>query len=516
MRDDLRYAFRQLRTHPAFAALAVFTLAIGIGAAAAMFGLIQGVLLSPPPYADPNRLVLVSAARVDGQPFDRGATVGQWLAWRGTRSLQRTALYGWTFNFLVRGDGSRSLGGMVVTRDYFDVLGVRPLLGRTFTAAEASRPGVAGKPGAPPTAILLGHDLWQREFGGDPAIVGKTVTLSRMPAPLPIVGVMPQDLRFLPDPRAAAEPNYDLDAKVDFWLAMAIDETTATRGAGNVIARLRDGATVADAQAEVTATSAAVAAADARLAGLTATARPVRAVLNADGERLLVPLFGAVGLLFLIACANVTGLLLARGLQRQQEYATRAALGAGRARVFRLVLIEAVVLAMTASLLGAALAWVIVAVLRAIGGQAVPRADAIAVGWPVLLFGAAAALVAGITAGLLPALRASAGDRVTLLKGTRTSASRVERRLLASVAVVQVVLTVSLLAGAVLLVRTAQKLDDVRPGYDTERILAMTVTHVGDRAQYRAFHEQGLERVAAIPGVRHAAFAWGVPLTGNS
>jgi putative ABC transport system permease protein len=140
----------------------------------------------------------------------------------------------------------------------------------------------------------------------------------------------------------------------------------------------------------------------------------------------------------------------------------------------------------------------------------------VAVGWPVLLFGALVALAAGIGAGLLPALRASMGDRYTLLKGSRTTAGRVERRLLAGVAIVQVVLTVSLLAGAALLVRTAQKLDDVRPGYDSERILAMTVTHVGDRAQGRAFHEQGLERVAAVPGVRHAAFAWGLPLTGNS
>jgi putative ABC transport system permease protein len=516
MRDDLRYALRQLRHQPAFALLAVATLAIGIGAAAAMFGLIQGVLLSPPPYADPDRLVLIAPARVDGQPLDRGATVGHVQAWRGARSLQRPALYRWTFNFLVRRDGSRSLGGMVVTRDYFDVVGVRPLLGRTFAASEASRPSLPNNPGAPPTAILLGYDLWQREFGGDPAIVGKAVTLSRMPAPLPVIGVMPAGLRFLPDPGAAAEPNYDLNAKVDFWLAMTIDETNAQRGAGNAIARLQPGATAAQAQAEVAGMSAALAKADPRLAGLTATAAPVRSVLNADGERLLVPLFGAVGLLFLIACANVAGLLLARGLQRQQEYATRAAMGAGRARLFRLVLVEAVALAMTAAILGAGLAWGIVALLRAIGGQAVPRADAISVGWPVLLFGAAAALVAGVGAGLLPAARASSRDRVTLLKGTRTTTGLVERRLLAGVAVVQVVLTVALLAGAALLVRTAQKLDDVRPGYDTEHVLAMTVTHVGDREQYRAFHEQGLERVAAIPGVRHAAFAWGVPLTGNS
>jgi putative ABC transport system permease protein len=213
--DDVRYAFRQLRTHPAFAAVAVATLAVGIGSASAMFGLIQGVLLSPPPYAEPDRLVLVSPARVDGQPFDRGSTVGHWLAWRTARSLERPALYRWTFNFLVKGDGSRSLGGMVVTRDFFDVVGVRPLMGRTFTAAEASRPGAPGKPGAPPTAILLGYDLWQREFGGDRAIVGKAVSLSRMPAPLPVIGVMPPGLRFLPDPGAAAEPNYDLDAKVE-------------------------------------------------------------------------------------------------------------------------------------------------------------------------------------------------------------------------------------------------------------------------------------------------------------
>jgi putative ABC transport system permease protein len=510
MMDDVRYAFRQLRTHPAFAFVAVATLAIGIGAAAAMFGLVQGVLLSPPPYADPDRLVLVTPVRVDGQPYTRTPTTAQWLAWRRARSLERTAMYRWTFNFLVRGDGSRSLGGMNVTRDWFDVVGVKPLIGRTFTANEAGRPGVA------PTAIILGYDLWQREFGGDRDILGKPVTLSRMPAPLPVVGVMPPGLRFLPDPGAAAEPNYDVDAKVDFFLGVTPDETQLQRGVGNLIARLAPNATAASARAELAAMSAGLATADPRLAGLTTTADPVRAVLNRDGERLLVPLFGAVGLLFLIACANVSGLLVARGLQRQQEYATRAAIGAGRARLFRLVLIEAVALASTAAVLGAGLAYGIVAVLRAIGGSAVPRADAVDVGWPVLLFGVLAALAAGIVAGLLPAVRASWGDRYTLLKGSRTSVGRVERRLLAGVAAVQVVLTVSLLAGAALLLRTAHNLDRVDPGYETERILALTVTHVGARDQNRAFHEQALARVAEIPGVRQAAFAWGVPLTGNS
>ena len=514
--EPFRYACRQVRRQPGFAIVAVATLAVGIGTAAAMFGLIQGVLLSPPPYAEPDRLVLVAGARTDGQRFDRGATVGQFLAWRGARSLEPPALYRWTFNFLVKGDGSRSLGGMVVTRDFFDVVGVRPILGRTFAASEAARPGAPGKPGVPPTAILLGHDLWQREFGGDPRIVGRTITLSRMAAPLPVIGVMPPGLRFLPDPGAAAEPNYDVDAMVDFWLATTVDETNPQRGAGNAIARLKPGASAAEASAEVAGMAGAIARTDPRLAGLTATARPVRAVLNAAGERLLVPLFGAVGLLFLIACANVSGLLLARGLQRQQEYATRAAIGAGRGRLFRLVLVEAIALAGAAALVGAGLAYAIVRGLQAIAGHAVPRADAVAVGWPVLLFGALAALAAGVIAGLLPALRASWGDRFTLLKGTRTTVGRGERRLLAGVAALQIVLTVSLLAGAALLIRTAQNLDRLNPGYETEHLLAMTVTHVGAGAQYRAFHDQALVDVAALPGVRRAAFAWGVPLTGNN
>ena len=516
MMDDVRYAFRQLRAHPAFAVVAVATLAVGVGSASAMFGLIQGVLLSPPPFVEPDRLVLVTPVRVDGQPYERGASVGQWLAWRRAPAIERVALYRWTFNFLVRGDGSRSLGGMVVTPDYFDVVGVRPIMGRALTAIEASRPGVDNRPGAPPTGILLGYDLWQREFAGDRNIVGRAVTLSRMPAPLPVIGVMPPGLRFLPDPGAAAEPNYDVNAKVDFWLAMTTDDTRVERGAGNAIARLRPGVTAGQAQRELAAMSAGIAQADPRLAGLTATATPVRSVLNREGERLLVPLFGAVGLLFLIACANVSGLLLARGLQRQQEYATRAAIGAGRGRIFRLVLIEAVTVSMTAALLGAGLAYAIVAGLRAIGGRAVPRADAVSVGWPVLLFGALAALAAGVAAGLVPALRASWRDRFSLLKGSRTTVGRVERRLLATVATIQVVLTVALLAGAALLLRTAQNLDRVRPGYDTERILAMTVTSVGPVDQSRAFHSQSLERVAALPGVSHAAYVWGLPLTGNS
>jgi len=140
MRDDLRYALRQLWKNPGFAAIATATLALGIGAAAAMFGLIQGVLLAKPPYADPDRLVLISPMRLDGKPYARGATIGQWLSWRQARSVEPPAIYGWTFNFLVLPDGSQSIGGMFVTPSYFRVLGVRPILGREFADAELAKP----------------------------------------------------------------------------------------------------------------------------------------------------------------------------------------------------------------------------------------------------------------------------------------------------------------------------------------------------------------------------------------
>ena len=508
MRDDIRFALRQLRKNPGFAAVAVITLGLGIGAAAAMFGLIQGVLLSPPPYADPDRVLFVSPARTDGRPYTRGATIGQWVSWRQAKSIEPPAVYEWTFNFLVLPNGSQSMGGMVVTPSYFSVLGLRPILGREFTDGELGRPNV------PPSAIILGYHLWQRTFNGDPNIVGRTIRMSRMPAPLPVVGVMPPGIRFLPDPGASSEPNYDLNAHVDFWFGIAPDESRPTAGAGNAIARLSGGATVAQAQTEIAALSAGLAQADASLQGITASVVPVQDVLNRDGRRLLVPLFGSVALVFLIACANVAGLLLTRGLQRHAEYAMRSALGAGRWRLLRQALTESLVLAIAGAALGAGLASGIITLLKTIAGQAVPRADAVHVGWPVFAFGLLAAIVAAGIAGLLPAARASLPDRFQGLKGGRTTAGRSERRTLGAVATLQIVLTVALLSGAALLVRTARNLDRMQPGYDTEHILAATVTTM-DRQKSTQFHKLALERVAAVPGVTRAAFAWGVPLTGN-
>ena len=438
----------------------------------------------------------------------RGATVGQWVSWRQARSIEPPAIYRWTFNFLVLSDGSESMGGMVVTPSYFRVLGLRPILGREFADTEL------GRPNTPPSAIILGYDLWQRKFNGDPKIVGRTIRMSRMPAPLPVVGVMPRGIRFLPDPGASSEPNYDLNAHVDFWFGVAPDESRPFSGVGNAISRLRDGATLAEARNEITALSAGLAQSDSALQGITAGVVPVQDVLNRDGRRLLVPLFGSVALVFFIACANVAGLLLTRGLQRHPEYAMRSALGAGRSRLFCQALTESLVLAIAGAALGVGLATGIVTLLKTIAGQAVPRVDAVHIGWPVFAFGLLAALVAAGVAGFLPAARASRPDRFQGLKGARTTAGRTERRLLGAVATLQIVLTVALLAGAALLMRTARNLDRMQPGYDTENILAMTVTTM-ERQKSTEFHKLALERVATVPGVVRAAFAWGVPLTGN-
>ncbi|HTL58829.1 MAG TPA: ABC transporter permease, partial [Candidatus Limnocylindrales bacterium] len=505
--NEIRFAFRQLLRNPRFAFLAVLTLAIGIGATSAVFGLIQGALLSPPPYTSPDRLVLVSPQRTDGQAYNGECTVGQFIEWRQAKSLEGLASYGWTFNFLILAEGSESVEGMVVTKDYFKVLGLKPELGREFAESDI------GPRNAGPRTIILGYNLWQKRFQGDEKILGKTVRISRM-EPLQVIGVMPPGVRFLPDANNASEPNYDLNGQVDFWLAYAPDETKPKNGAGNIIARLKRGATLAGVQTELKAISARQARSEPDLAGITAGLRSLAEDLNKEGRRLLFPLLGAVVLVFLIACGNVTGLLLARGLQRQQEYTVRSALGAGRYRILRQVFIESATIALVGGVLGAVLASETINLFKLIGGQAIPRLDSVAVGWPIFGFGLGTAMAAAVIAGILPALRAACLGPAGAASTRRGSAGRAERTLLRTVTIFQTALTLALLVGGGLLIRTVHNLAKVRPGYDTENILAMTVTSV-QRDHWKEFHTQALEQVAALPGVKHAAFVWGLPLTGN-
>jgi putative ABC transport system permease protein len=506
--NDLRFAFRQLGKQPGFTAIAVLTLGLGIGATATVFSLIQGVLLTPPPYHRPEEITLITPVRVDGQRYTRGWAPEQWQEWqRESKTLAGLAGYGWTFNFLVLPDGSESVEGMMVSPEYFSVMGVPPLFGRALLASDMA--------GTRATAILLGYDLWQRRFQGDPGIVGRAVQISRNSQPLTVVGVMPPDVRFLPSPNVVSEPNYDVDSKVDYWLPVQPDPERMKRPDWNIVARLRPGVSVAEAQAEIAAMTARQAGIEPAFAGITSRFVPLSEQMNQEGRRLLLPMAGAVALVFLIACGNAAGLLLARGLQRQREYAVRSALGARPSQLCRPILTESLLLAFLGALLAAGLALGGTELLKRIGGVGIPRLDAVQIGWPVLLFGLAAAAVAGMVAGLLPAWRVLRQPPADELKAGSRSASlgRPERRLLTGVAAVQIALTLALLVGAGLLMRTVHSLAQVRPGYDTENILTFSVTTVG--TNWLDFHTRSLERVAQLPGVRAAAFGWGVPLTGN-
>ncbi len=506
--QDLRFGARQLRRNPGFTSVAAITLAIGVGATASVYGLIQGVLLSPPLYSKPERIVLVSSQLKNGQPYTSDCTVREWMDWQqATNSLERLALYGWTFNYLILPEGSQSLEGMWVTKDYFRVLGVHPILGRELTDDDA------GRGGAGPKSIILGYDLWQQKFQGSRDILGKMVRISRM-TPLEVVGVMPPGVRFLPDPSNASEPNYDMNARTQYWLPMVMDETKPKNGAGQVVGRLREGATQIQAQAEIRTLSARRAAMDKDFEGLTAGVRMLADDLNKEGRRLLFPLLAAVGLLFLVACGNLAGLLLARGLQRQQEYAVRSAIGAGKWRIFRQVLTESVAFAVVGALLGAVLAGGIIRIFKAVGGRALPRLDDVAVGWPVVGFGLTAAVVAAGVAALIPAVRAAGLEPFGAFKGSRGSPGRAERGLLRGVAVLQTGLSLALLVAGALLIRSVHNLGQVRSGYETGNILAMAVTSVSPE-KGNEFHTRALERVGGLPGVKNAAFVWGLPLTGN-
>src|SRR5499426_1327829 len=442
----------------------------------------------------------------------RGWPAAKWMErQKEAKSFEAIAAYGWTFNFLVMEDGSESLEGLFVTKDYFRVTGLQPALGRAFQDSDTVN-------NAPPV-VILGHDLWLRRFNGDPNIIGKTVRISRRNTPPTVIGVMPPGIRFLPAPSAAKEPNYNVNAQVDFWVPAAPSPDSLKQPFWNVVGRLQSGTTLDAAQAELAVMTARQAQAERDFAGVTARTQSLTDEMNRDGRRILLPLLGASALVLLIACGNVAALLLVRGLQRQQEFAVRCALGAGRVALFRQVSTESLLLALLGSALGVGLALGVVKLFKLIGSHAIPRLDAVTTGWPVLACGLGAAVMAALLAGLLPALRAARLDPMIALKdaGPKSSAGRGDRRLLRGVTMIQTALTLALLVGAGLLIRTMNNLSNVQAGYDTGKILTMSVTAMQrDNRERVAVHQRALERVSKLPSVECAAFAWGVPLTGNN
>jgi putative ABC transport system permease protein len=513
MRRDIRFAIRMLLKQPGFSLIAVLTLALGIGATSAVFSLIQGVLLTPPPYKKPHQLVLVPAARTDGQKQDdpRGWAAQQWMEWqKEAKSFSAIAAYGWTFNFLIRNEGSQSMQGMEVTKDYFPVMGLRPALGRGFEDSDFGQ--------GPVKAILLGYEFWQRTFNGDPKIIGKTVRISRWDVPPAIIGVMPPGVRFLPSPGAAKEPNYNVNATVDFWVPTEANPKYLKDSYWNVVARLRDRVTPQQGQGELSVLVAREAQSEKQFEGFMPQLESLTDEMNQDGRRILVPLLGAAVLVLLIGCGNAAALLLVRGLQRQQEYAVRSAMGMGRFALLRQVSTESLLLALLGGAFGVGLAFGVVKLFKMIAGHAIPRLDNVTAGWAVLAWGLGAAVVASMLAGVFPALRAFRLDPMEVLKnaGPKGTAGLGERRLLRGVTMAQTALTLALLVGAGLLIRTMVNIAKVPSGYNTGRILTMSVTEVRSFSEWASFHRHALERVSAIPGVQYAAFAWGVPLTGNN
>ena len=513
MKRDMRFAIRMLLKQPGFSLIAVLTLALGIGATSAVFSLIQGVLLTPPPYKKPQQLVLVPTARTDGQKQEnpRGWPSQQWMEWqKEAKSFEGIAGYGWQFNFLIRNEGSQSIQGMEVTKDYLRVMGLQPVVGRGFEDQDFGQ--------GPVRVILLGYEFWQRTFNGDPQIIGKTVRISRWDVPPTVIGVMPPGVRFLPSPGAAKEPNYNVNALVDFWSPAEPDPKYGKDPDWNLVARLNDRATQQRGQGELAVLAAREAQSEKQFEGFVPQLQSLKDEMNQDGRRILLPLLGAAALVLLISCGNAAALLLVRGLQRQQEYAVRSAMGMGRIALLRQVSTESLLLALLGGVFGVGLAFGVVKLFKVIAGHAIPRLEDVTAGWAVLAWGLGAAVVASMFAGVFPALRAFRLDPMEVLKnaGPKGTAGLGERRLLRGVTMAQTALTLALLVGAGLLIRTMINIAKVPSGYNTGHILTMSVTEVRSYSEWANFHRHALERVSAIPGVQYAAFAWGVPLTGNN
>ena len=504
-RRDLRLALRSLRQHRGFAVVAVLTLALGIGATTAIVSVIHGVLLRPLPYAAADRLVRVErpAGGIDG--IDVGFSVADVRDFRARgRSLAGLAEYhSMTFNLVSRGQPLRAQTG-VVSANYFDVLGVRPVLGRAF------RPGDDEHGAAP--VLVLSHEFWQRVLGGDPNVVGRAIEMTgRMHT---VVGVLP------PLPTLMAAEVYMPTPSCPF---RSDPQTIAdrTRRMVAAVGRLRPGVTVAQAKADLAAVSAQLTAeypaAYPPSVRLGVAVDPMRDRLRRDARQPLLVLAATAAFVLLIACANVANLLVVRLVGRERELAVRAALGAGRGRLARQVLAESTVLALAGAGLGVAFAAGGVRVLAAAMERVTPLAGAIRLDGVVLLAAVALGLVAGALVGGVAFLSTRDGlSRVLGGRGAAAGATVRKRRIEGGLVVVQFAVTAVLLVGAGLMLRTLDRLYRVDPGFDPERVLTMRVTPDGPRyapaAGRAAFHEQLVARVAAQPGVVSAAVAGTFPL----
>jgi putative ABC transport system permease protein len=499
--NDLRIAGRALRKAPGFAATAVLCVALGVGVTTTIFSAVHGILIRPLPYRDADRLVAVYAQYPAHDEHGVNISYPDYESWRDeNRSLERLAIWTWTSHALSGGGEAERVEGAAVAATLFPMLGVRPLLGRTFVAAEEV-------PGRDREAILS-YGLWQRRYGGDPSIVGRTITVDA--TPFEVVGVMPRGFNF-PD-------------RGELWVPFAPEEWMrgrGNRGIAGAIGRLKPGVTLEQAQADLAAVSA-------RLQkaypndnfGWAAEAISLREDLVGDLRKPLLVFLGAVGLVLLIACANVANLMLARGAARQRELAVRAAIGAGGGRLVRQVLAECLMVAGIGGAAGAALAVGGVELLRHMNPDGLPFYITLALDRTALAFAVAVSLLTGLVFGAAPAVRAARVDlNASLRDGTRGAGDGTERsRLRGALVVAELALSVVLMVGAGLLIRSYRALEGTDLGFDERGVLTVRVSlpdaKYAERARRLAFYDALLPRVAAMPGVTTVGSAQGIPFSG--
>jgi predicted permease len=497
--QDLRYAVRQLRKSPGFAAVAIATLALGIGVNTIIFSVVNGVLLSPLPFPQPDRLVTLH----ENKPNFEGGSLSypNFRDWQKNNRTFSSMAIGRSVGFSMTGTAEpEQLRGNFVSSDYFPTLGVNPLMGRGFAAGE-------DEVGAAPVA-MISAGLWRRKFSAASDILSRTITLDGKS--YPIVGVIPANFRLsIPGFREA-----DVYVPVGQWSNPMLTK----RGAGlgiHGLGRLKAGVTLAQAKADMESVTAGLAAAFPDTdKGITADLVPLKKMMVGEVQSFLTVLLAAVGFVLLIACANVGNLLLARSTSRTREFAVRAALGAARSRVVQQLLTESVLLGLAGGVLGVSLAALGTRAVLGILPAALPRAEQIGLDWRVMVFATGISVLAGVLFGLVPALKTSQPNVSERLKeggrgssGTRHQAQRI-------FVVSEVALSVVLLIGAGLTIRSLMQLWRLDPGFNPHNVLTLGISLppslVGAKPEMirNAFRDLD-QKLLAIPGVQAVSQAWG-------
>jgi putative ABC transport system permease protein len=496
---DILYAIRSLARHPGFTGIALITLALGIGANTAIFSVVNAVLLRPLPFDDPERIVWLW----DTQPqlATTPTSLPDFLGWKDqNRSFAHLAAFQGGSIFVDAGDGARDTPVGLVTPDLFSVFHVSPILGRTFTDEETL-------PGRFRVAVLS-HSMWQNRFGSDPNVTSRTIQLNG--APYTIIGVMPAGFSY-PD-------------RAELWRPLPIDPAKLDPGPHylSVVGRLKPGVTLAQAQADMSVIAARLSQQyKEKNAGHGVKLEPLANVVVGDIGLALYVLLGAVGFVLLIACANLANLTLARVGARQKEIALRTALGASRLRIVRQLLIESVLLAMGGGVVGLVLAFWAVRWVVSLSADTIPRAREISIDPIVAGFTLLISVITGVLFGLAPALQVSRPDLTDALKESGRSTSGVRtNRLRGALVVSEVALSLVLLVGAGLMIRSFEKLNEIDPGFKPGQVLTLGVAFLRvkypEDEQVAQGFSQILERAAATPGVLSAGAISDLPLTGSN